>query len=110
MFLVPGHVGTIHTPAALSGTFWQMTLLSFDAPEFGENSSKDQRRLFLQLPSAHPPPPTMRIYPQKYQPSKHFLQSLKLRHEGPTSPPLTSTSQQIFSGKECFLFLPKVTR
>lgn len=42
-------------PVVLSGTFWQIALLSLDAPAFGENSSKDQHKLFVKLPSAPTP-------------------------------------------------------
>lgn len=54
----------------LSGTFWQITLLSLDAPEFGGNGSKDQQKLILKLTSAPTPGenlpreiPTQQVFP-----------------------------------------------
>lgn len=54
----------------LSGTFWQIGLLSLDAPKVGKNSCKDQHKLFVRLPSAPAPRgnlpreiPTPRVFP-----------------------------------------------
>ena len=75
----------IHTPVVLSGTFWQVTLLSLDAPEFRGNGSKDQHKLFLKLPSAPTPGenlpreiPTQQIFPS--QPATPTLSGLRSLH------------------------------
>lgn len=75
----------IHMPVVLSGTFWQVTLLSLDAPEFRGNGSKDQHKLFLKLPSAPTPGenlpreiPTQQVFPS--QPATPTLSGLRSLH------------------------------
>lgn len=60
-------------PVVLSGTFWQVTLLSLDAPEFRGNGSKNPASSsFLKLPSAPTPGenlpreiPTQQVFPSQ---------------------------------------------
>ena len=98
----------IHTPVVLSGTFWQVTLLSLDAPEFRGNGSKDQHKLFLKLPSAPTPGenlpreiPTQQIFPS--QPATPTLSGLRSLHS-------QMLLNQTLVEKNVFSFLhPKVT-
>lgn len=61
-------------PVILSGTFWQITLLSLDAPEFGGNGFKDQHKLFLKFPSA--PSPSENL-PREIPSQQEFPSSLE---------------------------------